>query len=211
MRKEIIGNATLYLGDCLTLLPDLRADAVITDPPYGIGYRPYHENAIDRDPILGDGGQFDPRPLLALNAKHLILWGANNYPWQLPRGGWLCWDKRTNEAADKLLGSPFELAWINDPTRYKIARILHGGAINADGAGKVREHPTQKPVRLMQWCIGQARGAKEVLDPYMGSGTTGIACQTMKLPFVGIEIHEPYFDIACERIENAQRQGRLIA
>ena len=76
-----------------------------------------------------------------------------------------------------------------------------------DGA----QHPTQKPDRLMRWCIDQLGMPQTILDPFMGSGTTGVAAANLTRKFVGIEIHEPYFDIACERIENAQRQERLFA
>jgi len=212
VRVETIGNATLYLGDCLEILPTLpKVDAVITDPPYGICYRPYHENAIARAPIAGDDAPFDPAPLLAIPCGALIIWGGNNFANALPVGGWLCWDKRTNEAADKLLGSPFELAWVRNRKQYKIARIQHGGAINADGPGLQREHPTQKPEALMRWCIGQAGDPQTILDPFMGSGTTGVACMNLGRKFIGIEIEPKYFDIACRRIDDAQRQARLFA
>ena len=206
----MIGNATLYLGDCMDILPTLpKVDAVITDPPYGISYTPYQPNATKYAPIHGDDTDFDPSSLLAIGAPLTIIWGANNFTTMLPRGGWLCWDKRTNEAADKCIGSPFELAWVNNPMRYRIARIMHGGAINADGAGIPREHPTQKPVRLMTWCIEQGN-PQAVLDPYMGSGTTGVACALSGRAFIGIEREPAYFDIACRRIEDAQRQAPLI-
>jgi site-specific DNA-methyltransferase (adenine-specific)/modification methylase len=212
MRVETIGNATLCLGDCLEILPTLpKVDAVITDPPYGIGYRPYQANAIKRTSIIGDDAPFDPAPLLSIPCGAIIIWGANNFAHALPRGGWLCWDKRTNEAADKCLGSPFELAWVSNRKKYKIARIQHGGAINADGHGLRREHPTQKPIALMEWCIKQAGDPDTILDPFMGSGTTGVACMNLGRKFIGIEIEPKYFDIACRRIEDAQRQQRLFA
>jgi len=211
-RIETIGNATLYLGDCRDILPTLpKVDAVITDPPYGISYLPYQPGATPRDRIFGDDQEFDPSALLSVGAQTTILWGANNYASLLPRGGWLCWDKRVSVAADKMMGSPFELAWINHQSRYKFARIQHGGAKNADGENIVREHPTQKPIRLMEWCIEQARGAQSILDPYAGSGTTGVACMNLGRDFIGIEREPKYFDIACRRIDDAQRQGRLIA
>jgi site-specific DNA-methyltransferase (adenine-specific) len=211
LKIETIGNATLYLGDCREILPTLPPfDAILTDPPYGIAYVPYHDHAVDHPPIAGDDTVFLPSHLTDFDCQ-IILWGANNYASLLPRGGWLCWDKRTNEAADKILGSPFELAWINDAKRYKIARIMHGGAKNADGEGFKREHPTQKPIRLMEWCIGQLKGAQTIVDPYMGSGTTGVACANLGRKFVGIEIEPKYFDIACKRIEAAYAQGRLFA
>jgi DNA modification methylase len=120
----------------------------------------------------------------------------------------LCWDKRTNEFADKMLGSPFELAWTKKRNLFKMVRIMHGGAINADGPGLPRMHSTQKPIALMQWCLGFVSG--DVVDPFMGSGTTGIACARMGRKFIGIEIDERYFDIACRRIEDAQRQADLF-
>ena len=208
---ETIGRAKLYLGDCRDILPTLgKVDAVVTDPPYGIGYNPsQYPGAAFQSGVFGDDKEFDPSQFIGM-ADCVILWGANNYTRHLPRGGWLCWDKRTNEDADRVFGSPFELAWINDPKRYKIARIMHGAYLNADGAGIPRVHPTQKPIRLMMWCVEQTRGAQTILDPFMGSGTTGVAAVQMGRDFIGIEREEKYFDIACRRIEEAQRQGDLF-
>jgi site-specific DNA-methyltransferase (adenine-specific)/modification methylase len=209
--KVEIGNATLYLGDCMDILPTLDpVDAVITDPPYGINYVPYQKNAIKRKKIYGDNDVFNPEHLLKIQSNVLIIWGANNFSMNLPLGGWLVWDKRTNEAADKILGSPFELAWHSNTKKYKIARIQHGGAKNADGEGIKREHPTQKPISLMKWCIEQAGNIKIILDPYMGSGTTGVAAIQMGRKFIGIERELSYFDIACKRIEQAAAQGQLF-
>lgn len=74
-----------------------------------------------------------------------------------------------------------------------------------------KQHPSQKPVALMEWCIKHAGEPQSILDPYMGSGTTGVACMNLGRSFIGIEREPKYFDIACRRIEDAQRQGRLIA
>ncbi|HPH70070.1 MAG TPA: hypothetical protein PLF40_30180, partial [Kofleriaceae bacterium] len=110
MRVEHIGDATLYLADCRDVLPTLgKVDAVVTDPPYGIDYDPaQYQNvgALFTDRIAGDNAPFDPAHLLTI-ASDVILWGANNFAEYLPRGGWLCWDKRTCESADRMLGSPF--------------------------------------------------------------------------------------------------------
>ena len=213
MRIERIGAATLYLADCRDVLPGLSGDsvlttAVVTDPPYGINYLPYQKNAKHHSRIYDDNAGFDPYILMQF--KNSIIWGGNNFADKLPKGGWLCWDKRTNEAADKLLGSPFELAWCSRPNLFKMARILHGGAINADGHGIARVHPTQKPVKLMEWCINFHPAPDTILDPYMGSGTTGIACAKTQRQFVGIEIDPGYFDIACRRLEAATRQADLF-
>jgi len=201
-RIETIGSATLYLGDCREILPTLgNVDAVVTDPPYGISYKPYQPDAVEHSAIVGDDAAFDPSHLIR-SAGQSIIWGGNNFANQLPKGGWLCWDKRTNEDADRMMGSPFELAWHSKPTTYKMVRILHGGTINADGHGIPRLHPTQKPIRLMEWCIGFVTG-DTILDPYMGTGTTGVAAVKLGRKFIGIEIETKYFDIACRRIQAA--------
>lgn len=213
-RVETIGRATLYLGDCRDILPTLpKVDAVVTDPPYGIDYRSTLGNlgAQSFAKIANDDGSLDLRPILT-SFEFALVFGANCFPEQLPhRGRWLCWDKRTIDgAADKMLGSPFELAWANKTSGYdKIVRVLHGGVVNADG-GK-REHPTQKPVAVMKAAIEwAAKDAQTILDPFMGSGTTGCAAVQMGLDFIGIEREPDYFDIACRRIEQAQRQGDLF-
>jgi site-specific DNA-methyltransferase (adenine-specific) len=214
MREEIIGRATLYLGDCREVLPTLgQVDAVVTDPPYGIEYKSHLGNlgAQEFDEIAGDDGSLDIRSVLTF-APIVLSFGANCYPEQLPhRGRWLCWDKRTIDgSADRMMGSPFELAWSNKTSGYnKIVRLLHGGVVNADG-GK-REHPTQKPVAVMRESIKWvAPEARLILDPFMGSGTTGVAAVQMGRDFIGIEREPKYFDIACRRIEEAQKQDDLF-
>ena len=212
MRKEIIGNATLYLGDCLEILPTLpKVDAVITDPPYGIdygkqgsfsathGWGPWREN-------VSWDAQRPPRCIfdaMLAASKDQIIWGGNYFTDYLPPTmQWLVWDKGQREfsLADG------EFAW---SSQKKAARIFNypRGAARLDG----KEHPTQKPVALMTWCIGFLPNASTILDPFMGSGTTGVACANLGRKFIGIEIEPKYFDIACERIENAQRQERLFA
>ncbi len=209
-----MSDVRLYNADCLDVLRTLEAgsaDAVVTDPPYGISYEAgRYQNANFVGVMKGDGDEFDPLPILRLNVP-TILWGANNYTRNLPRGGWLCWDKRCTEAADKILGSPFELAWTDRSTTFKILRLQHGGARNADGpkgngANCPRRHPTQKPVALMRWCLdvlGIPQNAT-VLDPFMGSGTTGVACVQTGRKFIGIESDPGYYAIAQKRIAEAQ-------
>jgi site-specific DNA-methyltransferase (adenine-specific) len=209
-REVIVGPCRLLLGDCREILPTLgKYDAVVTDPPYGIGYTPYQPNAYEYPPMHEDNAPFEPEFLT--HFKNVIIWGANNFSEKLPRGGWLVWDKRVCEAADRCIGSPFELAWSSISTLFKIARIQHGGAVNADGAGVRRCHPTQKPVALMRWCIEQLpRDAVTVIDPFMGSGTTGVACIKTGRQFTGIEIDETYFDIAVRRCREAWGEGSLF-
>ena len=164
--------------------------------------------------ITGDDREMNLKCLFNLDC-YKIIFGANNFPSQLPhRGRWICWDKRGGiAAADKMLGSPFELAWEDRTSGYDaMVRVLHGGVVNADGHGIAREHPTQKPIALMKWCIGHLpAGCMTILDPFMGSGTTGVAAVKMGRKFTGIEISERYFDIAVRRIQDAlDRPDMLI-
>ena len=144
-----------------------------------------------------------------------IIFGANNFPQQLPfsphKDGWICWDKRTNDAADKILGSPIELAVVLGRRLYKIIRLQHCGVKNADGDHVKREHPAQKPVVLFSRILDLFKPQQTILDPFMGSGTTGVACMNLGRKFIGIEIEPKYFDIACERIDQEQRPPRMFA
>jgi len=211
VRTERIGDATLYLGDCREVLPTLSGiDAVVPDPPYGIGHvkgaggHGKHDRR-NLEPITGDDRPFDPG--LWLGFRDVVLWGADHYAARLPRGRWLIWDKLDGiESFDSF--SDVEVAWLNEPDAARIYRHLWKGICQASGKHEGREHPMQKPVPLMEWCIGFTSGT--VLDPFMGSGTTGVACARLGRRFVGIEIEPRYFDIACRRIEEAQRQTDLF-
>jgi len=218
---EKIGDATLYLGDCRDILPTLgKVDAVVTDPPYGIGLNTNNlrfsggkwESQRKRGarcgpaggaPIIGDIGDFDPSPFLLGSAQ--IIWGWNNYPDKLPRGACLVWLKRNDDAFGSFL-SDAELAWFSRGHGVYCRRDLSNAAIANE-----RSHPTQKPVSLMEWSLGFLPKARAILDPFMGSGTTGVACANLGRSFIGIEIDPGYFDIACRRIEEAYRQPRLFA
>jgi DNA modification methylase len=203
-----IGRATLYLGDAADILPTLgKFDACITDPPYGIG--------ADRAASKNEGkwgwtyyGETDwdaQRPSQALFeailgcSRDQIIWGGNYFTDLLPPTmQWLVWDKgqRDFSLAD------CEFAW---SSQQKAARIFDYARARALQDGK--EHPTQKPIQLMKWCLDFVPKAQTVVDPFLGSGTTGVAAVQRGLSFTGIERHEPYFQIACKRIEDAQRQG----
>lgn len=215
-RVEVIGNATLYCGDCLEILPTLpKVDAVVTDPPYGIGYvhgdgggRLARSTVFNRVKIVGDNTPLDPSPFLC--APRVVLFGANHYADRLPASPcWLVWDKRdgicSNDQAD------CEMAWTNMQGPARLIRHLWNGMLKDSERGVSREHPTQKPVAVMEWVLRQVGDTSAVLDPFMGSGTTGVACMNLGRKFIGIEIEPRYFDIACRRIEDAQRQGRLFA
>jgi site-specific DNA-methyltransferase (adenine-specific) len=223
VRVETIGNATLWLGDCRDLAGKLEVNAVIADPPYGIkvntarlgtrkGAYVKTLTAPEFDPVIGDDKPFDPSPWLGFDK--VILWGANHYSDRVPGSShWLVWDKRLATGSDD--SADCEIAWTNLKGPARMHRqlwrgICRQGEENVSG-GAWREHPTQKPVALMRWCIEQAGRPASILDPYMGSGTTGVAAVSMGLSFTGVEIDPRYFDVACERIEAAQRQGRMFA
>jgi DNA modification methylase len=202
--KVTIGNCELWHGDCREVLPLLPpCDLILTDPPYGIGINKSHRLATSR----GHGGEtWDDKPvpqwlMLMLHdwAKDLIVWGGNYYTMG-PARCFLIWDKQ-NDGRDF---ADCEMAWTNIDA---VARIFRKRPMNMDGG---KEHPTQKPVKLMEWCIQHAPNPATVCDPFMGSGTTGVACAHMGLQFVGIERERKYFDIACRRIEQAYAQPRLF-
>lgn len=219
LREEIIGNQTLILGDCLAVMPLLgRFDAVVTDPPYGIG-QANGANAggtdasgrYKRRPRQYDGAWDAARPSRqtvdsALSAADAhIIWGGNFFSDWLPIGGrWLIWDKLNSMPTF----SDGELAWtsIKGASVKKFTQCASGLAANRDG----RVHPTQKPVALMEWCLGFLPDAKTILDPFMGSGTTLVACQRMGRHGTGIEIDPGYFDSACRRVDEAARQPDLL-
>lgn len=211
-REERIGDCRLILGDCLEVMPTLgKVDAVVTDPPYGIDYLASQPGATTYKRISNDEKPMELSFILRADSAVLVF-GASNFPDQLPhRGRWLCWDKRTIDgAADAMMGSPFELAWANKTTGYdKIVRILHGGVVNADGGKRV--HPTQKPIQVMVAAIKwAAKDAETILDPFMGSGTTLVACAKLGRKGIGIELDPDFFDIACKRVEEAYRQPDLF-
>ena len=220
-RREVIGNATLYLGDCREVLPALGVfDAVVTDPPYGIGEA--GGNAVKRQRKPGGNALADQRVYDALDwddepvDEHLlaavraaapltIIFGGNYYA--LPATScWLVWDKENgaNDFADA------ELAWTNLPKAVRLIRYMWNGMLRANGETR-GDHPTQKPIGVMRWAISQLpASAITILDPFMGSGTTGVAAMQLQRSFIGIEREAKYFDAACRRIEDVQRQGSLF-
>jgi site-specific DNA-methyltransferase (adenine-specific)/modification methylase len=127
----------------------------------------------------------------------------------LPRGRWLIWDKTLGGGSGDF--SDFEVAWHSKPGASKIFRHLWMGVQRDSQTGDARLHQTEKPIALMEWCIGFVPNAEAILDPFMGSGTTGVACVNLGRKFIGIEIEPKYFEIACRRIEEAYRQPRLFS
>lgn len=205
--KVEIGKATLYLGDCRDILPTLpKVDAVITDPPYGLGDRLANNNAngewslCSKDSLSWDKSTCPEEVDLAIHLSgSAIIWGGNYYSLPIARC-WLLWDKMQEHS-----GAHAEMAWTN---LDKPVRTFRYARAQLASEGKI--HPTQKPLGLMKWCIEQAGNPKSILDPFMGSGTTGVAAVQMGRSFIGIEREPKYFDIACRRIEDAQRMGDMF-
>jgi site-specific DNA-methyltransferase (adenine-specific)/modification methylase len=220
MKREVLAEGVeLYLGDCREVLPTLgKVDAVVTDPPYGIALNTNNlrfsggkgESKRRRGklmgpaggaPIVGDEAPFDPRFLTEIGSEQ-IIWGWNNFPDALPKGACLIWIKRFDEAFGSFL-SDAETAWFSKGHGVYCFRDLSNMA-----EAKTRTHPTQKPIPLMKWCIERTKGA--VLDPFMGSGSTGVAAVKLGRQFTGIEIEPKYFDVACRRISEATKQADMF-
>ena len=215
-----IGRARLACGDCRDVLPTLgKVDAVVTDPPYGIkadstmakqGGTQYGNAAAAKRHY--EATDWDNAPPTAEDlmqvigaAKWSILFGGNYFGLPASRC-WLVWDKENgaNEFAD------CELAWTNLNKPVRRIRHMWNGMLRK-GQEDRNDHPTQKPLGVMRWCIGHLPEPNQtILDPFMGSGTTGVAAVQMGRDFIGIEREERYFQIACRRIEQAQRQGDLF-
>lgn len=210
MTPVIIGSATLYCGDCRDILPTLsKVDAVVTDPPYGIGkdgqVRTTGGNGGRKaHDFLGWDGERpskDVFDLMLLATPQAIIWGGNYFADMLPATGkWLVWDK-----GQRINQSDGELAWTSMDGALRI-KTMNRVELLLDGT----DHPTQKPIKLMKWCLDLIQ-ADIILDPFMGSGTTGVAAVQMGRKFIGIEREPKYFDISCKRIEDAQRQGDMFA
>lgn len=205
----IIGDATLYLGDAREYHP--RCGAVVTDPPYGMSFRSNYR--VDRyAPIAND------------NNAELIKWDCH-LPADHSRYVFARWD-----CLQELPKPTSVITWVKN--NWSMGDLEHAHArqteiclywpgeahkwphkrptdvIRASRTGN-DEHPTEKPVYLMETIVKWTEGV--VYDPFMGSGTTGVACANLGRRFIGIEIERKYFDIACERIAAAYAQGRLFA
>lgn len=208
----IIGNATLYCGDCRDILPTLpKVDAVITDPPYGMSFHSdrrteRHERIANDD----DAGMLAWACSIPVNHSRYVFCRWDNLLDGLPRpkscvtwvkNHWSMGDLKHEHARQ----TEIAMFWPGPDHSWPGKRPTD--VVHAPRTGN-SEHPTEKPVYLMEQFIGWTIGV--VLDPFMGSGTTGVACMNLGRSFVGIECEPKYFDIACRRIEDAQRQQRMF-
>jgi len=209
-------TVTLHLGDCLDVLRGMPAgsvDAVVTDPPYGIGVCNRSDgggvcSAKSGNKVYGRT-TWDSKPasqeiidaILRLNVP-TVIWGGHYFGLP-PTRCLLIWNKkqRNFSLADA------EIAWTNLNRATRIFDYSRG-----EMAAEGRVHPTQKPLPLMKWCIDYLRlpDNATILDPFMGSGTTGVACVQTGRNFIGIEIDPTYYAIAERRIAEAQMQPALM-
>lgn len=212
----------LYLGDCLEYMktmPDKSMDAVITDPPYGIGenniipgstlpcerwqgaYKKDYGD-IDWDYKRIDQIHIDEIFRLGINQ---VIFGGNYYTDYLyPSSGWIVWDKFTS-----FRFSDCELIWTSYKQAARMFRYLWSGFKKEKP--EVRYHPTQKPLALMVWIIeNYTQISDTIFDPFMGSGTTGVACMQLGRNFIGCEIDPKYYAIAEKRIKQAAAQPLLF-
>lgn len=222
MREEIIGDARLILGDCRDVLPTLgKVDAVVTDPPYGIGfnYLSYEDTAENLKALISGA----IAPLIA-NATRSVIMPGQTQVWFYPPADWIAgvtWDTTGtfghcgySQWMPVLIYGPDVSGFGRNASGYLKSDILRfsGGA----GAGfqrgaDERAHTCPKPLNVMQSIVGRFTEPTDiVIDPFLGSGTTGVACVNLGRSFIGIEREPAYFDIACRRIEEAYRQPRLF-
>ena len=181
----------IYHGDCREILPHVKADCVVTDPPYGLGDRWTGGTWFNRGVYAQDKCEWDSAPpteiVASLISRPSIVWGGNYFPMP-PSRCWLAWHK-TN--AVKTMAD-MELAWtsLDRPAQLFSAPC---------GVPEPRGHPTQKPIALMRWCLGFMPPGT-ILDPFMGSGTTLVAAKLEGRKAIGIEIEERYCEIAAKRL-----------
>jgi DNA modification methylase len=205
-RKEVIGDCTLYLGDCLEVMPVLEGfDAVVTDPPYGIGAGKMSLGKWASSRLDKKSWDDNAPDLSALPQVPSIIWGGNYFDLP-PSRAFLIWDKGAG-----FKGRDFaecEMAWCSFDANART--FAYDPLARGDYRAGNKQHKTQKPVQLMEWCLGFVPDARAVLDPFMGSGTTGVACVKLGRRFIGIEIDPGYFDIACDRIRKAYAQPDMF-
>lgn len=225
-RKEVIGDATLYLGDCLEILPTLpKVDAVITDPPYVFGLGSlsagkstgfgdimnqsvFMEKLVNvcRSAMIADGAMW-----VFMNWRGLPVLMKGVSAAQASIDSLLVWDKQWIGPGGNVGLRP----------SYELCALIAFGDFALPNRGlpdiwrhqwssqKPNGHPAEKPESLLIELVKETPG-KIIADPFMGSGTTGVACANLGRKFIGVEIESKYFDIACERITNAYRQERLF-
>ena len=203
----------LYHGDCLEIMPELEpVDLVLTDPPYGVNYKGTSKSQsvqnrktppafLAKKPIVGDDKDFNPKPFL--NYNDVMFFGGNHFSNKLPvSNGWVVWDKLDGTNPSSF--GDFDMIWHKKGTRNSLVRCLWRGICQYGEKGK-RLHQNQKPLKVINYLIELTK-ANAILDPFIGSGTTAIACEKLNRRWIGIEISEEYCEIAALRIDRLQTQ-----
>lgn len=217
-------NYELLQGDSYTMVERWPSNAaLLTDPPYGMGYKSTHSTAPNRDhlqridgdfaPIVGDDQPFNPAPWLRF--RWICLWGAQFYADALPVSGqWYVWDKRADKTPSDQ--SDCELAWTNQRGPARIHTQLWRGMMRAGEENIVHSpklHPNQKPVSLWLWVLEQMRIPKGVLviDPFAGSASLGVACMRYGCDYLGVEIASHYWRVGTDRLAQEVKRPTLFA
>lgn len=194
MQKQTIGDCTLYCGDCRDILPMLgKVDAVVTDPPY---------------PNYNYEWEYIPIEILPIPKVHSFMFWPCNQDFPLSFTARHIWSKcnvcvgdlEPYETIFEINGGKFHGVFRNSVINCEMNAVMNGD--------EYHPHPTQKPIKLMKRLVKRTKGI--VLDPFMGSGTTGVACVKLGRKFIGVELEEKYFDIACRRIEQAYAQPDMF-
>ena len=211
--KVVIGDCELWHGDCREILPGLPFfDLVLTDPPFGLGnFVQITGRKRGRGDGVGKAVEWNDAPpdeavfaLIREKSKHRVIWGANFFNCFEDEGGAIIWLKRQRMPN-------FSKADIASCTHFKKTETVEIPWTNFTVTHEAEtDHPCERPVRLYEWCLNYMPKGLTVCDPFMGSGTTGVACVKAGKNFTGIERERKYFDIACRRIEQAVAQPRLI-
>ncbi len=213
MRVETIGSATLYEADCIDALQIIGAvDAVITDPPYGIGLD-YALEGFDDTPEELQALIDSFVPLCRQIAPIVSITPGNVNHYLYPKPTWtLCWFNRAGAGSGPWGFSCWQPILCYGPDPYlRLSMGRRPDFIEHSETSEKNGHPCPKPIRFQKlWIERVALDAQTILDPFMGSGTTGVAAVQMGRKFIGIEREPKYFDIACRRIEDAQRQGDMF-
>lgn len=209
-RKEVIGDCTLYLADCMDVVPTIEIESLVTDPPYGMSFKSNHRKVKHR-PIENDESTDLLKFACGLPStfsSYIFCRWDNIYDCPKPKS-LITWVKNNHSMGDLLHehGRKTEVALFYPGPRHRFPQGRPSDVVTSDRTGNVH-HPTEKPVGLMQQVIRWCEGT--IVDPFMGSGTTGVACVKEGRSFIGIELDEDYFEIACKRIKEAYAQPDIF-
>ena len=222
-----LGNHRLMCGDSTKesdvekLMNGQKADMVFTDPPYGMNLDTDYSDMNSKfkgskggnkyNKVIGDNNDFKPELITTIfknfdYCKEVFIWGADYFAEYIENknnGSWIVWDKRLDESADKMYGSCFELCWSKNKHKREIARIKWAGIFGTEKEfDHKRHHPTQKPMLLTEWFFNKwGKGLSIIVDLYLGSGSTLIACEKTNRICYGMELDTKYCDVIIERWE----------